>query len=54
MFTLMILFALAGQPETQVNLVSLSIETCRIDSLAVESVFRSMGITEYSTRCIEH
>ena len=54
MFTLMIMFSLAGQPQTQLNLHSVSQESCRIDSLAVETVFRSMNVTEYSTRCVEH
>lgn len=54
MFILMIMFSLAGQPPTQINLQSLSRETCRIESLAVETVFRNMGINEYSTRCVEH
>ena len=54
MFTLIVVFALAGQPQTQLNLHSVSQETCRIDSLAVETVFRNMGINEYSTRCVEH
>ena len=54
MFTLMIMFSLAGQPQTQLNLYSMSQESCRIDSLAVETVFRSMNVTEYSTRCVEH
>lgn len=54
MFTLIVVFALAGQPQTQLNLHSMSQETCRIDSLAVEPVFRNMGVTQYSTRCVKN
>jgi hypothetical protein len=53
MFTLMIVFALASQPQTRLNLNSISAESCRVESLAVETVFRSMGVIEYSTRCVE-
>lgn len=53
MFTLIVVFALSGQPQTQLNLASVSQESCRIESLAVETVFRSMNVTEYSTRCVE-
>lgn len=54
MFTLMIIFSLAGQPQTQLNLYSMSQESCRIDSLATETIFRNMGVTEYSTRCVKN
>lgn len=53
MFTLIVVFALAGQPQTQLNLASVSQESCRIESLAVETVFRSMDIAQYSTSCVE-
>lgn len=54
MFTLIVVFALAGQPETRLNLHSVSQDSCRIESLAVEPVFRNMGVTQYSTRCVKN
>ena len=54
MYTLIVVFALLGQPETQMSLHSVSQESCRIESMAIEPVFRNMGVVQYYTQCVKN
>lgn len=51
MYVLTIMFALAGQPQVEVNLLSVSREACASEGRAVQEVLRTMGVESYATKC---